>query len=104
MPDSIGDAGSLDIVATSRSRGPGECLRHIPTDFSAVFWGPVERWGPWRLNLRNIRIHAAMLQPSGCVVLHLPTGRRTTIAKMNSRAAKTIPVPTGTLTERDVER
>lgn len=44
-----------------------------------------------------------MLQPEGCVGLHLPTGTRTMIA-MNSRAAVTITVATGTLTEGDVER
>ena len=40
-----------------------------------------------------------MLQPEGCVGLHLPTGTRTMIAMMNSGAAATIAVATVTLTE-----
>ena len=41
----------------------------------------------------------AMLQPEGCVGLHLPTGTRVTIVTMNSRAAVMIAVATVTLTE-----
>lgn len=87
-------------IARGRVREP----RNVSTDFLAVFYGPVGRWGPWRLNLQNIRIQVTMLQPEGCVGLHLPTGTKTTIAMMNSRAAATIAVTTVMLTEGDVER